>query len=106
AAHVNNFGIGGRDGQRADGLRGLVVENRQPSLAEVGGLPHTAVVDANVKNIGLAGDAAGGDGAPTAERADHAPAHFLEKIGIELGGGDGAEENEDNTQKSFHASAP
>src|SRR5205085_6909428 len=52
AAHVNNFRIGGRDGQRADGLRGLVVENGQPSLAEVGGLPNASVIDADVENIG------------------------------------------------------
>src|SRR5205823_4836878 len=53
AAHVNNFGIGGRDGQRADGLRGLIVENGRPGLAGVGGLPDAAVVHANVENIGL-----------------------------------------------------
>ena len=49
--------------------------------AEVVGLPDAAVVDADVEDVGLVGNAGGADGAAAAERSDHAPF----QAGIELG---------------------
>src|SRR5205823_14304730 len=96
----------GRDGQRADGLRRLIIENGRPSLAEVGGLPDAAVVNANVKDIGLGRNAGRGDGASATEGADHSPAHLLKQIGIELGGGKRGEEHEKQRKKTYHGVSP
>ena len=60
AADVNDVGIGGRDGDGADGAGGLGVEDRDPGVAEVGGLPDSAVVGRHVENILMSGNA--GDG--------------------------------------------
>ena len=74
AADVDDVGIGRRDGERADGAGRLIVEDRLPGAAVVGGLPDAAVVDADVEDVGLAGHAGRPDGAAAAERADHPPA--------------------------------
>src|SRR6266850_3199665 len=84
AAHINNFGIGWRNRQRANRACGLPVENRQPSLALVGGFPNAAVVYAYVEDVGLAGNAANGNRAPAAKRPNHPPAHLRVEIGIKL----------------------
>src|SRR5439155_25758411 len=81
AADVEDVGVGRRYGQGADGAGGLVVEDGVPGAAGVGGLPDTAVVDADVEDVGLAGDADGADGAPAAEGADHAPAQGVVMLG-------------------------
>src|SRR5262249_12612465 len=74
AADVEDVGVGGGDGQGADGAGGLVVEDRHPGAAGVGRLPDAAVVDADVEQVRPAGHAGRADGAPGAERADHSPA--------------------------------
>src|SRR5713226_8931636 len=84
AAHVNDIGIGGSNRQRADGAAGLVVENRIPSVAEVGGLPDAAVDGGHVENVGLVWHARDGHGAASAKRTDAAPAHFGVEVLIEL----------------------
>src|SRR6185436_8769729 len=94
AAGVDDVGIGGRDGDRADRAARLVVEDRRPDAAGVGRFPDAAVVDADVEDVRLAGDADGGDGAAAAEGADVAPAELLEEGRVEVGGGaDGEEED-------------
>ena len=73
--------VGRRDGERADGAGRLVVEDRLPGAAGIGGLPDAAVVDADVEDVRLAGDAGGADRPAAAERADHAPLQAGVKIG-------------------------
>ena len=74
AAHVDGVGVGGGEGDGADGAGGLVVEDGLPGAAEVVGLPDAAVVDADVEDVGLGGDAGGADGAAAAVGSDVAPA--------------------------------
>ena len=88
AAGVDDVGIGGGDGERADGSGGLVVEDGVPGTAVVGGLPDAAIADADVEDVGLGGDALGGFGASGAQGSDGAPAHFGKHFGV-VGGSEG-----------------
>ena len=58
AADVDDLRVGGRDGDGADRAGGLLVEDRLPGAAVVGGLPDAAVDRADVEDVGLAGNAA------------------------------------------------
>ena len=71
------FVIGGRDGERADGLRGLVVEDRRPAHAAVGGLPDAARRRADVVGAGIAGDAGSGGDAVADRRSHEAEAEIF-----------------------------
>ena len=53
AGDINDVGIRGRDGECADGAGGLRVEDGMPGAAGVVGFPDTAVVGADVKDVGL-----------------------------------------------------
>src|SRR6202041_2399887 len=89
AGGVNNIWIGGSHGDGADGLRGLVFEDRRPSAPVIVGFPNAAVTLSDVKDAGLVRHASGGASSSSAERSDHAPAHFLICAqGILLGFGD------------------
>ena len=54
-AHVDHLGIGRRDGKRADGGDGLVIEDGLPHRAGVGRLPHAAVDAAEEEALSLPG---------------------------------------------------
>ncbi len=84
AAYVNNVGIRRRYGERADRAGGLVVEDGKPGATGVGGLPHAAIIYADVEEIWFAGDAGGGYGAASPERADTAPFETCVEVGREL----------------------
>src|SRR5229473_4217189 len=84
AADIDDVRIGRSNGESADGAARLVVENRIPSVAEIGGLPDAAVDGGHVENVGLVRHAGDGNGAASAERADAAPAHFGIELLIEL----------------------
>src|ERR1700722_11248209 len=89
AGGVNNIWIGGSYGNGADGLRRLVFKDRRPSAAVIVGFPNAAVTLSDVKDAGLVRHAGGGASSSSAERSDHAPAHFLICAqGILLGFGD------------------
>ena len=75
------FGIGRRDGDRADRAGRLVVEDRRPGAAVVGRLPDAAVDDADVERVRLAGDAVERLGPAGAVRPDVAPAQLGEHLG-------------------------
>ncbi len=64
------LGIGRGHGQRADGGHRLVVENRAPAAAAVGGLPDAARRRADVVGVRVAGNARGGRDA-VADRRTH-----------------------------------
>src|SRR5712664_2054568 len=83
-AGVNDVRIGWSNGQRADGAGGLVVEDRIPSVPEIGGLPDTAIDGSHVENVRLVRHAGDGHRAASAERPDAAPAHFGIELLIEL----------------------
>jgi hypothetical protein len=72
-ADVDDVGIGGRDGDGADGLHRFMVEDGAPGAAGVVGLPHAAADRAHVEGVGLAGVAGHGEGAAAAHGADVAP---------------------------------
>ena len=98
AADVDDVGVGGGEGDGADGAGGLVVEDGLPGAAEVVGLPDAAVVDADVEDVGLVGDAGGADGAAAAEGADVAPTQAgivggVEGLGGEKGGDQGKQKS-------------
>ena len=90
-ADVNDVGIGRRHGDGADRAGGLVVEQRRPGGAVVGGAPDAAVIEADVEDVGLAGHAGEGARAPGAGRADRAPVHLGIEPGIERLRGEGRE---------------
>ena len=76
---------------------GWSIEDRLPRAAGVGGFPDAAVVDADVEDIGLGGDAGGADGAAGAERADVAPLEGLvglRRKGLRLEGEKGKDQEE------------
>src|SRR5271163_1511849 len=79
-ANVNNVRVGRGDGDRADRLRRLVVEDRIPGAAVVVRLPDSSVDLSNIENVRLAGDSAGSARAPAAQRADHAPVQVLVRV--------------------------
>ncbi len=83
AADVDDVGVGRGHSDAADGASGLVVEDRLPGAAGVGGLPNTAVVDADVKQVRPAGHAGRAVGAPAAKRPNHPPAQLAVQIRIE-----------------------
>ena len=97
-AHVENIRVGGRHGNRSDGGDALLVEDRRPHRAGVGGLPNSAAYGAEVESHGIARDASDGRHAPTAKRTDHAPLQLV----IEAGGnglrGQGGERAEKEEQ--------
>jgi hypothetical protein len=98
AADVDDVGVGGGDGDRADRAGGLVVEDRLPRPAVVGRLPDAAVHDADVEEAGPPGDARGGLRAAAAEGADRPPAQLGEEAWLErragLGHGHGSRPRE------------
>ena len=86
ACDVNDVRVGRRDGDGADGLRRLVVEDGRPGAAVVVRFPDAAVHLAHVKDIRLARHTRHGARSPAAMRANHAPAHALKhRVGILLG---------------------
>ena len=94
AAYVDDVGIGGGEGDGADGTGRLVVEDGLPGAAEVVGLPDAAVVHADVEDVGLAGDTGGADGAAATKGADVAPTQARIVGGIEgLGGEKGGDQD-------------
>ena len=94
-ADVDDVGVGGRDGDGADGAGGLVVEERRPGGTVIGGAPDAAVIEADVEDVGLAGDAGESARAAGARRSDGAPVHLGIKAGIDrLRGREGRERNE------------
>ncbi len=80
------IGVGNRDGANRRG-GGLLIEERVPGDAAVGGFPDAAGDRAEVVGVRLAGDAGDGDGAAAAEGADEAPLHAAIRLGIDLRGG-------------------
>ncbi len=87
ARHVDDGGVGGRDRDRADRLRLLLIEDRLPGAPGVAGLPDATVDRADVEDVGLRGDARHRPGAPAAQRADHAPAEIRVEAGAWVRGG-------------------
>ena len=94
AADIDDVGIGGGDGDGADGAGGLVVEDGRPGAAVVVRLPDAAVADADVEDVRAVRDARGRLGPPSSVGADHAPAQLTQQAGIVglrvSGGGDAA----------------
>ena len=84
AANVDDVRIGKRYRNAADRTSRLIVENRSPGAAVIGGLPHAAVYLRDVENVRLRRHPRDGARAPTTIRADAAPVKRAEQAGIEL----------------------
>ena len=83
-SHVDDVRIRDRDVDRADRARWLLVEDRRPHAAVVGGLPDTAAHHADVEHVRLARNSGRGLRASAAERSDVSPAE-RDTAGIEGG---------------------
>ena len=83
---VDDAGVGRGDTDRADRAGRLVIEQRHPVGAVVRRSPESAVVEAGIEGVRLAGNAGQRTGTSAASRADVAPAHLAER---ELLGGGG-----------------
>ena len=73
AAYIYGIGIRGGDGDRADRLRGLVIEDWLPGASRVGGFPDAAVHLRHVEGVRLIGDTGSGARASAAQWSDPAP---------------------------------
>src|SRR6202035_261596 len=76
ACNINDVRVRRSDGDGANRLRRLRIENGRPGAAVVIGFPDATVDSADVKDGRLACDACERARAAAAEWADHAPAHF------------------------------
>ena len=81
---VEDVRIRRRDRDPADRSGRLVVEDRLPRAAGIGGLPDAAVAHADVEGVRLARVAGGRLRPPGAERTDVAPSQFAEEAGADL----------------------
>src|SRR6202034_174582 len=77
ATYINDVRVGRSNSDGADGLRGFVIENGIPGAAIVVRFPNAAVHLADVKHVGLRGDARGSAGATATKRPNHAPVQIL-----------------------------
>ncbi len=109
-ADVDDVGVGGGNGDGADGLHRLGVEDRVPGAAGVVGLPHPAAHRAEVEGVGLAGHARHRDGTAAAHGADVAPVQAGQQgrgelRGLRRGGegeGEQREEQAGNAAQTCH----
>jgi hypothetical protein len=104
-AGVNNVEVGGRYFDGPDGGDMLIVEDARPGQAGVGGFPDAAANRAEVKDVGIAGDAGGSDGAPAPKRSDHPPAETVEEACGGLGG-EGGCKSEDGEATTHRKTIP
>src|SRR5581483_8141692 len=92
-ADVDDVGIGRRHGNAADGRDRLLIEERNPGDAGVGGFPDAAGDRAEIIRVGIAGNAGDREDATATEWSDETPFHFLERVLVEsLRGKQGREE--------------
>ena len=87
SADVDDTRIGRRQGEGADGLHRLGVEQRLPGAAGIARLPHSAIDAAEVEVFALARHAGHGQHAAAAEGADAAPVQGIQLRRRERGGG-------------------
>jgi len=79
-AGVEDFGVGGGDGEGADGGYALLVEDRLPDVAGVGGLPDAATGCAEVVYVGVVGNAGDGGDTSAAEGTDEEPLEGFQAV--------------------------
>src|SRR5439155_20513772 len=84
APDVDDVGVRRGYRERANRACGLIIEDRLPGMAVVVSLPDAAVIDADVEDVRLSGDAGCADGSTSAMRPDAAPAQVLIEVGVEL----------------------
>src|SRR5277367_3685628 len=73
ASHVDDIAVGSSDGDRADRLRRLAIEDRLPGAPVIVALPNTAVALTNVEDVWLADNPSSGPRATTAKWSNHSP---------------------------------
>ena len=107
ATDVNDLRVGGRDDDSANRSSGLLVENWLPGASIIRRLPDASVDCADVENIRLAGNARCSASASTTKRADVAPMHLGECLGVEVLGlgmvDDGNRKEQEGEKYEFQA---
>jgi hypothetical protein len=83
APHIDDVGIGRRDGDPPNRSGGLVLEDRRPRAAGVGRFPHAAVHHADVEGVRLTRHAGHSFGAAGTQGPDVPPAHFRVEVGAD-----------------------
>src|SRR5437660_918809 len=79
ATDINDVRVGGRDRQRSDRTRRLIIEDRVPCPSVVSRLPYAAIVRRHIEDVGLAGYTGNGNSSARSKRPNHAPVQFLIK---------------------------
>ena len=84
-ADVDHVRIGRRDCEGADRSGRLLLENRRPDAAGIGGLPYAAIDDADIERVRLAWHAVERLRPARTMRSNVAPLHFAEQSRVECG---------------------
>ena len=111
ARDVDDVRVRRRDGDGANRLRRLLVEDRRPGLTVVRSLPDAAVVRADVEHVRLLGHACGADGPAAAKRPDVAPAQRreerrLHRLRAQRDDGGGDDDDDDVLHPSIKLATP
>src|ERR1700680_4525305 len=80
AGYINDIDVGRGNRDSADGLRGLIIEDRFPCSAVVVRLPDTSVYLADVEQVRLVRNSSRGARASAAKGPDHAPPQVLIRV--------------------------
>src|ERR1017187_8470875 len=75
AGYVDDSAVGRRNRDRTDGLRILILKDRAPRAARIGGLPYTAINLANIKDVRFIRHSNCSPSAAATKGTDHPPAH-------------------------------
>ncbi len=99
--HIDDVGIGRRDRNRADGLRGLIVKQGLPVLAAIDGFPDTAGDRTEIKDAGLPDHARDGLYPTAPERPDQTPLQSGQRLAINLLCGSRNSQKHNQSQPQF-----
>ena len=104
-AHIDRVGLRGRHGEGSDGGDVLVIEQGDPGVATIAGLPDPTSHPAEVEGVRIAGDARDRQHAPAPERPHLTPLHGRQGRGGEFwhsGSENLAQDQEGQAHEWFH----
>src|SRR5260370_36391439 len=80
---VDGVGIGRRHGDRANRAGGFVIEAARPGGALIAASPDAAIVEPDIRHVGMAGGTRNSPCASGPRRTDGAPVHLGIQLGVE-----------------------